>query len=339
MEELPPLIDLHEDIADYYSWMGAGQRLGGFDEDLEGRQTDIPKYMRSNTRIVFAAIFPGMGTSFFRREKGQARWRPGIVFRGAILYVWEQLRLYYSLTKTYGIGIVLDGGAAEDIVESSEWRLGFILHLEGADALTDPLDLEMLYMLGLRSIGLTWNHDNRFAASCMTRKDYGLTRLGEELVEEANRLGVIVDLAHASPRAAVEAAQASKKPVIVSHTGVASVYNSPRNIGEEVLEAVYQSRGVIGIGFLPSFYGKKKPGVEDVVEHIMHVYERYGGEMLAIGSDYHGMMGYTGPKGLERIDGIKLLYEKLLERGVKEADLEGLAYRNALRVIKENLAT
>ena len=334
---LPPLIDLHEDIAFYYAEAGAGERLGGFDEDLEGRQADIPKYRRSNTRLVFAVVFPAIGGARFEPAGGEgARWRPLYVFRGALLSAWEQVRLYYWMARAYGVSLVLGPGDLEELL-GDEWRLGFLLHMEGADALSDPWDLELFYRLGLRSIGLTWNHDNRFAASCMTRRDYGLTAEGEELVRLANRLGVVVDLAHASPRAAVEAAMVSSKPVIVSHTGVASVYNTPRNIGDDVLEAVYRSRGVVGIAFLPSLYGKDKPSVDDVVDHVMYIYERYGADIIAIGTDYHGMGGYRGPEGLERIDGISRLYEKLREKGLGDNDLEKIAYRNALRVLQETL--
>ena len=132
--------------------------------------------------------------------------------------VLDQVKTYYNIARRYNITIIEDRVGLEHVALSNEWRLGFILqHLEGADPLGDPGDLELLYRLGVRSLGLTWNWDNKYAASCTTRRDYRLTPLGEELVKEAERLGVIVDLAHASDKAALDVVNVVKKPVVISH--------------------------------------------------------------------------------------------------------------------------
>jgi len=131
-----------------------------------------------------------------------------------------------------------------EAVLASEDRVGLLLHLEGAYAIDRPYDLVLLRRLGLRSVGIAWNYNNQYGAGCLSRKDYGLTPEGEELVKTANRLGIIVDLAHASKRTAIEAAEASSKPVIVSHANVRAIVDSPRNVDDEVLEALHRNGGL-----------------------------------------------------------------------------------------------
>lgn len=334
MEKKLPLIDLHEDIAVYYMEHGGGLPLADYRDDLDGRQADIPKYERANVRLVFSSIFPGIGT--FDARNGS--WRQGLVFRAAFDIAMEQIRIYHRMAETYGIEIIEEAGQAKEIISSSRWRLGFIMHLEGADSLVDPYDLKIFYKLGLRSIGLTWNYNNRYASSCMSRKDYGLTPEGEELVSLANKLGVIVDLAHAGMRTALEAIELSKKPVMISHANVRRLCDVPRNVTDEVLEALHRNNGVIGITMVPTFISKDKhPGMDDLLKHILYIYENYGADMIAIGTDYHGLLGLKPPEGLESIDKLPTLLEKLAEKGLGDADLENIAYRNALRVIEANL--
>jgi membrane dipeptidase len=197
----------------------------------------------------------------------------------------------------------------------------------------------LLKKLGLRSIGVTWNYNNKYGSGCLSKKDYGLTPEGEELVRTANKLGVIVDLAHASKRTALEAIDASSKPVIISHANIRRIIDTPRNVDDEVLEALYKKRGVIGISAIgPLVSTKPKPALDDLPEHFLYVYETYGAEILAIGTDFHGLIGLPAPDGFESISRVQVLLEKLRERGLSESDIEKIAYRNALRVITENFS-
>jgi membrane dipeptidase len=342
-EERLPVVDLHEDISFYFMSMGAGQPYGDFDEDLEGRQADIPKYRRGNVRLVFAAMFPevdvygvrGSHALYGFKPKPPVEPSPG----ASRLLLLEHLRTYYSLAEFHGIEIVESAGEAERLLASREWRLGFILHLEGADALVDTIDLKLLVRLGVRSLGLTWNHDNRWGASAATSRDYGLTAEGEELVREANRLGVIIDVAHASPRTALEAIEASKKPVMDSHTGITSWVDTPRNITAEILEALARNDGVMGVTLItPIIFGKgEDPTLDALASKIASLVEVYGSRVVAIGTDFHGLLRIKPPKGFESIDRVQALLDKLAELGLGDNDLRRIAYENALRVIKANL--
>ena len=326
------VIDLHEDLSYYYVLEGAGHyRMAPLEEESPGREVDVPRYERANIRILFAAIFPGVGG--LRPPKRL----PTPVFTAAQDVILEHFKTYYLLSEMYGFEIVEGAGEAEGIVGDARWRLGLLLHLEGADPLSDAYDLRVYYRLGLRSLGLTWNYNNRYAASCMSKKDYGLTDDGYELVREANRLGVIVDLAHASKRTVIEASEASKKPVIISHASLRSFVDTPRNVDYEAVEAVASTGGVLGVTFIPGLVSSRDPTIEDVASIILDLVERYGSQLPAIGSDYFGIPGLRPPRGLESAEGIQRLLSLLAERGLGDRDLERIAYGNALRVIKENL--
>jgi len=222
------------------------------------------------------------------------------------------------------------------IFERLKKKIGLILGLEGAYPLREPDELEIFYKLGIRVLGLTWNVDNQYAASCMTSKDYGLTSLGEKLVEKALDYGLVIDLAHASPNTMKDVLSISEKPVIVSHTGLRKFNDSPRNVDDEIVELIKRNRGVIGIFFVSEFIRKNKTSIEDIVEQIIYVKENFGVDILAIGSDFFGTDKL--PKGLENIGKMENL-AKLLEKVMSKEDVEKIFYKNALRVFMENMKT
>ena len=249
--------------------------------------------------------------------------------------LFEHFRLTHVIASSHGIRVIESGKDAEEAVKGE--GVSFLIHLEGADVVEYPDDLRLLHRLGLRSIGLTWNYGNRWAASCYSKKDYGLTADGEELVREANRVGIIIDVAHASPRAAVEAAQASRRPVIVSHAGVKAVHDHPRNVGDDVIEAVRSSGGVVGVAVAVSPFIGRDPGVRDAAAHIAYLIDHFGPDVAAIGTDYHGLLGLRPVRGLESVDRVQAVLEALAGMGYGDSVIEAVAYGNALRVIKSVL--
>ena len=337
-----PVIDLHEDIAAYFILHGAGNPLGDFGKDVEGREADIPKYVKGNVKLVFAALFPGIET--FEPEESRkfyevyGVWIPGVLVRSAFSLVWEQLRVYYRLSEVYDeFKLVLTYDDAERVLRDPK-SIGLLIHLEGADVIDDPYDLTLWHKLGLRSLGITWNHSNKYGTGCSERRDLGLSSLGEELVRQANRLGIIVDLAHASKKTVLDVLEVSKKPIMISHTNIRKFVDTPRNIDDEILEAVYENKGVVGISCIgPLIKPKGRPSIDDLVEHFMYVYERYGAEILAIGTDFLGLLGLPSPKGLGNIGLIQDLLKKLADKGLSDNNIKKIAYENALRILRSNL--
>ncbi|MEM4312199.1 MAG: membrane dipeptidase [Nitrososphaerales archaeon] len=335
-----PLIDLHQDISYYYISGSSGLdfNLANFNLDLPNRHGDIPKFKRANVAIIFSSIFCLLSTISprveERFEKGLDRkplraWTP----KGTHSTTFEHIKLYYRLVDIYSkdIKLILDEKSINESIKGD--RIGFLIALEGSYMLEDVDDLRIYYNLGVRSLQLTWNFDSRYAASCLSSKDYGLTGEGEELVKEANRLGVILDLAHASKNTHMDVLELSKLPVINSHSNAKRLFKVSRNLDDEIYEEIKKKGGVVGNIF--TFIGDKED-IGSVAEHIIYVYKNFGPDILALGTDYFGLIDRKAPKGLEDITKINELFKLLLDKGMKESDIEKLAYKNALRVIKEN---
>ncbi|EQD39843.1 peptidase M19, renal dipeptidase, partial [mine drainage metagenome] len=197
-------------------------------------------------------------------------------------------------------------------------------------ALTDPNDLYILKDLGLRCIGLTWNYDTKFAASCMSRKDYGLTGYGEDIVDLCNQLNLIVDVAHASKRTVIDVCARSKKPVIYSHGNASMVTKHIRNLDDEEIEAICRTGGVIGLTAIPQTMSSE-PKLEDFLRHAEYIGNSFGWEHVSIGTDFLGLSPGNVPAGFENMKKLGDL-EKLLGDHTAE-----VMWQNSLRVIREIL--
>ncbi|MCG2886952.1 MAG: dipeptidase [Vulcanisaeta sp.] len=332
-----PVIDLHEDIAHHLMRRG----IEDFDRDVPGRQSDIPKLMRGNVRIVFGAVFPMQETynpminervmSMYGLQSKSVR---AYVPSGSKLLALEMIKAYSILVRRFSNQLMLieSGADAERALRGNS--VGVLISMEGADALDDPYDLLLFHKLGIRALGIAWNLDNKYGASCMARKDYGLTAEGEELVKLANELGVIIDLAHASRNTMIDVLKISRKPVIISHANVRSVHDHVRNVDDEVLELLHSNHGVIGITMITSTIGPR-PNLDSLVRHILYIHERFGPDIIAIGTDFLGID--ETPEDLTNIGEIGKLLSKLVEYGLSENDVKKIAYENALRVITSNI--
>jgi len=335
-----PIIDLHQDISYYYvsGSSGLGFDLAKFDLDLPNRHGDIPKFKRANVSIIFSSVFCLPSTL---SPQVEARFEKGLIKRplrawtpkGTPSIAMEHIKVYYRLITMHSkdLRFILKDEDVEGSIKGD--KIGFLLALEGSYMLEDVEDLWIYYNLGVRSLQLTWNFDSRYAASCLSTKDYGLTGEGEELIREANKLGIIIDLAHASKNTHLEVLSLSKLPVINSHSNPKRLFNVARNLDDEVYEEIKRKKGVVGNIF--GFLGDKED-INTVADHILYVYNNFGPDIIALGTDYFGLIDTKAPKGLEDITKLNELFQILLNKGMKESDIEKLAYKNALRVIKEH---
>lgn len=345
MKRWPPVIDLHEDISYYYIAHPDDLpfRRDSYSKDLPLRDSDIPKFQKANLRLLFSAIFclpPIVNFEVGRRVAGgygmdQRRYHSSNTTHGAATAALDHMKVYYALAEEYADSIHLVRTRA-DLREAELGRsIGFLLAMEGAYAIEDVYDLDLYYNLGLRSLGLVWNFDTRYCASCMSKKDYGLTGEGEELVKRCNRFGVIIDLVHASKKTHIEVARASSLPVMNTHSNAKAIHPMSRTIDDEMYEVIKKNGGVVGSVIETTMVGGKGD-LEKLVDHIVYVRERFGPEITAIGTDYFGLS--RAVTGLEDISKIGALFRALERRGMSEDDIEKLAYGNALRVIRANAA-
>jgi membrane dipeptidase len=165
-------------------------------------------------------------------------------------------------------------------------RLGLIYGFQ--DTLPVGADLDRLTTfqgLGVRIIQMTYNRRNLAGDGCLEPADAGLSRLGREMIERMNALGLLVDLGHGGKRTTLDTIAASKKPVAITHTGCAALADLPRNKTDEELRRLAEKGGVAGIYLMPFLRTQGQPMAEDVVRHIAHAVDVCGEDHVGIGTD------------------------------------------------------
>ncbi len=306
------VVDLHQDFGI------TSQRV---DVVSKSEQSSIKLLREFEDFLVFSVVFPHVGTfneraTDFSKEYGT----PSRATAPLREELFEQLKFYKYLERSEGIKFIK---VPKDLQSSG---VKFLISLEGTDSLIDPFDLYILHDLGLRNVGLAWNYDTKFAASCMSKRDYGLTGYGEELVRIANRLGVILDLAHASKQTIIDTCNLSSHPVIVSHGNAKGVYEHSRNLDDDAIEAVVKTGGVIGITAIPSTLAKDS-SINDLIKHMEYVGSNFGWSHVALGTDFLGIGSV--PKGFENVTKIKDLKKMLGEHSA------AVLWANSMRVIRK----
>ena len=190
-----------------------------------------------------------------------------------------------------------------DAVERGE-RIGLMLSLEGVEQFGyEVWPAETFWELGMRMAGLTWNRRNPFADGAAEAG--GLSRLGRALVDELVELGVILDLAHASPRTFDEIiVRASGSPVICTHAACRSVNDHPRNLDDDQLRALAAAGGLFGLMLHPLAIGHEQRTLDRVVDHLEHAIGVIGIDRVCLGGDFTTRLSEVLPPMPEPADGL-----------------------------------
>jgi membrane dipeptidase len=189
-------------------------------------------------------------------------------------------------------------------------KIASLIGMEGTHFLGNSLGvLRIFAQLGVRYLTLTHVCHSSFASSNgfggpmeVVHEKNGLTELGEELIRELNRLGIMVDLSHVSDTTMKQAIALSKAPVVWTHSGSRTMWDHPRNVPDDVLELIGdgpgKNAGVVQSVFFPPFIGPvDAANVSRVADHIEHIAGIVGRKHVGIGSDFDGM--YSSVEGLE----------------------------------------
>lgn len=225
-------------------------------------------------------------------------------------------------------------GLRDSLAAGPGGPIASLLGAEGGHSIDNSLGvLRNLYRLGVRYLTLTHNDNNDWADSATDEpRHHGLTDFGRAVVTEMNRLGMMVDLSHAAPATMHAALDASRAPVIFSHSSCRAVHDHPRNVPDDVLRRLRDSDGIVMITFVPKFVSGASPAtIADVVAHVDHAREVAGVDHVGIGGDYDGVS--ETPVGLEDVSTYPHLLAALAERGWSRRDLEKLAHGNLVRVM------
>ena len=205
-------------------------------------------------------------------------------------------------------------------------RTAVFLQFQGAQPLEGDLwRVDLFYELGLRILQLTHHNANPFAGGALDTKPSGLTDLGRDLVARMNELGIIPDISHGSDATSLQVAQLSTAPVILSHGAARSLVPNARCAPDEVIRAVAETGGVMGI-FMMSFWltDDPVPGVEHLIAQLRHVANVGGIEAVGIANDYpvsgEANLAALGNDNAEGVKAYHPWWSSLAEEGIMGFD-------------------
>ena len=349
-----PLIDGHNDLP----WVIREDTIAPRDVeayDLRRRtrgDTDLQRLRSGHVGAQFWSVFiPGE-----IRDSGYARVQ------------LEQIDIARRVIERYPEALSLATTSGEVTTAFRNGRIGSLLGMEGGHAIENSLGaLRSFYRLGVRYMTLTHNVTLDWADAAMdVPRHNGLTPFGKEVVREMNRLGMIVDISHVTPKVMHDVLDVAEAPVMFSHSSAKALTDHPRNVPDDVLRRLDKNGGVVMVTFIPAFvsqpvaswelrlseltrgkpaaeaaqiraeFGQSNPKpvatLKDVADHIDHVRKTAGVDHVGIGSDFWG--NPEMPTGLEDTSRFPYLFAELIRRGWSDADLVKLAGGNILRVMR-----
>jgi membrane dipeptidase len=253
-------------------------------------------------------------------------------------------------------------------------KIASLLGMEGGHSIDGSLGvLRQMYALGARYMTLTHSKNTAWGDSATAAPQHdGLTDFGKDVVREMQRIGMLVDLSHVSEPTMMDALDVARAPVIFSHSGARAVEPHMRNVPDSVLARLKDNGGIVMQVAFPSYVSEErrqwgaalegenkrletlypadpeavkdavaawkeahpepKAKIAQVADQIDHLRAAAGIDHIGLGGDYDGME--TGPAGMEDVSGYPALFAELARRGYSQADLEKIASRNMMRVLK-----
>jgi len=209
----------------------------------------------------------------------------------------------------------------EDIITAHKTgQLAWVGVIESCSCIENEVDrLDILYGLGVRSMGLNYSESNMLGSGLKELRDGGLTDFGYDAVVRMNKIGMLIDASHVSDQTALDAIASSKKPIILSHCGARTLTPTTRMFPDDVLQALAEREGVIGIEAAPGLTATKKHpdhSIESYMEHIEYCIDLIGIDYVGCGPDtnYSDHAGYYRA-GLERYKTAGLGHYSRPERG------------------------
>jgi membrane dipeptidase len=334
-----PLIDGHND----YPWALRGLDPGR-DFNAAEISKPVPKLMTDIPRLRQGGV-GGQFWSVYVPSTMQGK--------EAVRATLEQIDIVHRMTRRWPEAFEMAYTAADVERAFKAGRIGSLIGMEGGHSIDSSLaTLRMLFALGARYMTLTHSANVPWAdASPGPATLGGLSKFGEEVVREMNRLGMLVDLSHVSPDTMEDALRVSEAPVIFSHSSAKAICNVHRNVPDNVLQLVKKNGGVVMVTFVPSFISQAvadydaKPAAErgntpsptatlsQVADHIDHIRKVAGIDHIGLGGDFDGISSVI--VGLEDVSTYPALSAELLKRGYSDDDVKKILGLNVLRVMRQ----
>lgn len=359
-----PLIDGHNDLpwelrARYDARVEAVDLTRDTSKLDRPLQTDIPRLRKGHVGGQFWSVYiPASVTG-----------------PQAVELTVEQIDIVRRIVAANPSAFEMASTAADVRRIAKQGKVASLIGIEGGHQIDGRLSvLRQFRELGVGYMTLTHGKSLNWADSATDApRANGLSPFGRQVITEMNRIGMIVDVSHVSDATMAAALDASKTPVIASHSSARAIADKPRNIPDDLLRRIAANGGVVMINFYPAFLSKAwddwdtartklamanglpgnlyggrsipamaawdrehpEPlvGVKEVADHVEHVARVAGYDHVGLGGDFDGISG-SGPVGMKGVDGYPLLFAELARRGWSDANLAKLAQGNVLRVME-----
>jgi membrane dipeptidase len=192
-----------------------------------------------------------------------------------------------DLAHQDGVGVIRT--VADIEATHAAGGVGLVFGLEAATPIGNDLDkLDVLFGLGIRQVGIAYSDSNALGSGLNEVVDGGLTALGRRAVRRMNQLGLAVDVSHSSDRTGIDACAASDAPVFITHAGARAVWDIPRLKGDDVLRAVADTGGVIGMSAAPHTtvsHAHPRHSIASVMDHFRYCLDLVGIDAVGFGPD------------------------------------------------------
>jgi membrane dipeptidase len=268
-----------------------------------------------------------------RLQKGKVTLQCFAIFIPPHIKIEEKFQAALSQIKMFHTQVLAEPSMKqitcwEDVERLKPHEIGAVLTLEGADAFGNDLTkLKKLYELGVKSIGLTWNHANLCADGIGEQRGAGLTEFGRKVVHLNNEHLVWTDVSHLSERGFWDVMDIAEYP-IASHSNSKSLCDHPRNLTDEQAERLFKQKGFVSVVFYPLFVkSEEKVTINDMIKHIDHFCSLGGVNQICFGSDFDGIE--SSVEKLEDASMYPNLINELLKH-FKEDEVRGFAHQNFL---------
>ena len=329
--EFPPVFDGHEDFITQakrkkdvwppHPWHEMGRDL--LEESEEGH-VDLPRAMRGGLGGCFTSIY-------LSDERAEMN---------AVGYAMDEMNDVFRVADRSEGGFRICKTVADVTRSLAAGAFASVFMFEGADPISWSLkELRVFYEAGLRCLAPTWSRSTIFAHGVSFGGGLpatGLTDIGRELVRECDRLGIILDVSHINPAGFWDMIEASKNPVIATHSSVKAISPHVRNLDDEQIRAIAKKGGTIGINFAniflrPDMRPDTDVDVDLILRHFEHVVDLVGDAHVSFGTDFDGA---EIPEIVKDSTGLPVVLREMKSRGWTDARVERICNGNFLRVME-----